>query len=249
MKKSLCIPLALLLTSPAVFSQAPAGKASVPTSSAAQPKSGDIVAYTQFISSRRDPENLGDAVLAAMANPVIGPVLVVGSYYMGVPPEYVVSLAGAAASAQNEKANADRQVPRKGYHVYTLKPPQGYAMCAIRVGAISIHPTKRDRPKAVVSGSSNQVTVAVDHSTQSFGKGRSTVKLAFDVLAVKAESARTYEDKCLGKSTTTLIPLCRGSDCNPYVTRNSWLNGIDFTLTAGAQPIGTVRPSLLVEAS
>jgi hypothetical protein len=222
MKSRLCTALGLALTTPLTFAQTTSGNTSTP---AAQPTKSDIVAYTQFISSRRDPENLGDAVLGAMANPVIGPILVVGSYYMGVPPEYVAALAGAAASAQNEKATAEREVPRNGYHVYSLKPPQGYAMCAIRVGAISIHPRKKDRPKTVISGSNSQVTVAVDHSTQAFGKGRSTVKLAIDVLAVKIEAAKAYEDRCLGQANTTLVPLCRGSDCDPFMTRNSWLSG------------------------
>jgi uncharacterized protein (DUF2147 family) len=185
---------------------------------------GEIVAYTQFMTSRRQSENLGTTVTAAMANPVIGPVLVVGAAYFGVPPEYVAALAAAAAEAQQVKAEQNRQ-HSGDRDTFTFSAPDGYKLCATRVAAISIHPTKRNRPKAIISGSTKSIVAYVDHSSQEWNAGRSTVKLRFDMLAVKSEAFEKYAPRCLKEKVETLIPLCRGRDCVPAMNGSTWYNG------------------------
>jgi len=191
----------------------------------ASPKEGDILVYTQFISSRQESESLGDAALGAVANPVVGPILVVGAAYFGVPPQYVAAVAGAAAKAQQEKSEASRNSPQKGVHLDTLQPPIGYDICAIRVGAISIHPGETDRPKVTILGSRSSVAVTTVHQKQAFGSGRSTVKLEVDILAVRSTAREAYASQCLSQATVTLVSACRGSECAPRMTRTTWYNG------------------------
>ncbi len=186
---------------------------------------GEVLVYSQFLSSRHKPESLGDAAAAAVANPVIGPVLIIGAAYFGVPPGYVAAAGAAAAKAQQEKSEATRKSPRKGYHVDTFVPPAGYDLCAIRVGALSIHPRFDKRPKVRIVGSRQGVVVESDHVTQDFGSGRSTVKLVLDFMAVKSDARDKYAEKCLAEKPVELIGLCRGAQCEPSMTRSTWLSG------------------------
>lgn len=204
-------------TAPAATTASSAQKAS--------PTQGDILVYTQFISSRRESESLGDAALGAVANPVVGPILVIGAAYFGVAPQYVAAVAGAAAKAQQEKSEASRKSPQKGVHLDTLQPPVGYDICAIRVGAISIHPGETDRPKVTISGSRTSVAITTAHQEQAFGSGRSTVKLEVDILAVRSTAREAYASQCLPQATVALVSACRGSECVPKMTRTTWYNG------------------------
>jgi hypothetical protein len=203
-----------------------AAPAPAPAAAAPAAPSTDFVVYSQIVSSRRNPESLGDAINGVMSNPVIGPVIVIGAAYLGVPPEAVASLGAAAASAQQEQMRKDRATPRRGYHIDYLKPPAGYSVCAARFGALSIHPESENRPKVSAAGSLDAVTMSVQHQSQSFGRGRSTVKVKVDMLAVKTDQLDKYKEQCrLTKAQTTLIPLCRGSECDAPMNGTAWRNG------------------------
>ncbi len=202
---------------------------SAQTAAPAQPTSAqaaDFVLYTQIVSSRRDPEDLGSAINDIMSNPIIGPAIVIGAAYLGLPAEAIVPLGSAAARAQQEKMQAERANPNKGHHIYTLKAPDGYSLCAARFGAISIHPRSDQRPKVTTTGSLGGVVMDIRHRTQAFGKGRSTVKVRVDLLAVKTDQLGKYTAQCrLTKSAQTLIPLCRGSDCDAPMNGSVWRGG------------------------
>lgn len=202
----------------------PAGTAApAPMQGASAPS--DITMFTTVVTARRNPESPMDAVASAMSSPILGPIIIVGAYYMGVPAESIAGLAAASAAAAAEKANQARQEPRKGYQIFTITPPEGHVMCAVRFGAISIHPTKKKRPKVWATGSQDGVKLHVDHATQQWLNGRSTVKTFVDVIAVKTEAQAKYADKCFPKAEQQIVSLCRGSDCTPQMNRTIWLNG------------------------
>ncbi|MDN4035754.1 hypothetical protein [Massilia sp. YIM B02443] len=203
-----------VIMAPAI-AQAPATNAPAPES----------IVFTTVVSSRLNPESVLDEVNAAMSHPVIGPVIVLGAAYLGVPPDTVAALGASAAAAGAERTSQEQQQPRRGYHIYSIKAPEGYAMCAVRFGAISIHPRKKERPKVWATASSSGLTFHVDHQTQQWLRGRSTVKTYIDVLTVRNDARARYEAKCLPDTEQSVLPLCRGADCDAYMTRQNWLHG------------------------
>lgn len=189
----------------------------------------DFVVYQRKIDSARSPDNLftavGGGISKVVTDPVIGPALIVAAAAYGVPPEVVGGIGGIAAGVSSEQSKAKRQVPRNGYHSYSMGPPDGFAFCAVQLKAVSIHPTKRNRPKAALSVSKSGLTFTVDHSSQAFGQGRSRVKVDFAILAVKNDKLASYPEKCrFTEAATTVIGLCRGSDCAPLM-QGQWYTG------------------------
>jgi hypothetical protein len=187
----------------------------------------EVIVYSQIISSKRRPDNVVQELADAMSNPVIGPIIVIGAYFLGVPPEGIKAMGSAAAAAAAEKAKSSRESPKKGVFIDRLTPPAGYAMCAARLGLLSIHPRKKgdDRPRVNVSGSNSGVVITTAHQGQDWLDGTSKVKIKADLMAVKIEAMATYKDKCLGDRSVDLVSLCRGKECNPKMSGSAWLAG------------------------
>lgn len=186
-----------------------------PASTAAE---GDALMYQRYLRSTRKMSDLDKAAAATFGDPVVGPVLVIGAAFLGVPPNVVATLAGASASALRDRAATQS----KGqWDTYTYQPPEGYKFCAVKVYGDSIRPESKHRPKIFRAiGTEDSMTFTITHEKHV----SSAVKLRLEMLAIKESAWSKFSSECqFDKQQRVIIPLCHGGTCARFVTGAAWL--------------------------
>jgi hypothetical protein len=177
----------------------------------------EVLAYGTALSSERSSSPITRVLAGTVGDPIIGPIIIVGSYLLGVPVDVIAGLGSVGAAAQEQRSAAKRD---GNWDTFTYRPPEGYFACAVKVYGDSIRPQSRQRPKLSATGSREAMSFTIAHNGNA---DSSAVKLRLEILAVRADAWDKHSQRChFSQATASIVPLCRGGECTPHVTGAQW---------------------------
>jgi hypothetical protein len=172
-------------------------------------RADEVFVYQRIhFDQTRNPRDVLADITEPIRNPITGPLIVAAAIYFGVPPNYIKTAAGIAASQATKiiGEEADTQ-----WHV-----PTGYSYCAVRPVILSVVPAGGDRA-SLYEFAAEPTAVGLHTWTPALGvgQGRSWVEGEIEILWVKIDQKEMYSSvgKCAPLGARVRILSCRGTTC------------------------------------